>query len=152
MHDYLATEANEGAGALSPDGKWIAYWSDASGTPDLVVDSFPMPSGARRFQALTSTSAVSSLYNNRLWWDADGRSVLYPHFDAAVVELRSIDVRLQPVLVLENPRSLMELPADMYGVDYDVPRRRMLLAAPVGTPRSSLVVLQNWQRQLEAAN
>jgi hypothetical protein len=46
----------------------------------------------------------------------------------------------------------MKLTTDTYGVDYDAPRRRWLVAGPVGAPRSSLIVIQNWQRQLERVN
>jgi hypothetical protein len=150
MREYLATNANEGGGALSPDGKWIAYWSDASGTIDLVVDSFPVPSGARRVATLTSTSAGASMWGNPLWWADDGRSVLYMHFGTD--EVKSVDVRVEPALVLGSPRPVMKLIDDIYGVDYDAPRRRWMVAAPVGTPRSSLIVIQNWQRQLDGVN
>jgi hypothetical protein len=67
-------------------------------------------------------------------------------------EVKSVDVRLQPTLVLGSPRPVIKLADDMQGVDYDAPRRRWLVAGSVGTPRSSLIVIQNWQRILERVN
>ena len=37
----LATEANELEGRLSPDGRWLAYVSDAGGRPEVYVQPFP---------------------------------------------------------------------------------------------------------------
>ena len=65
--------------------------------------------------------------------------------------LRTVDVHFEPSLALGEPRTLMNLPAQGAGVDYDAPRRRFLLVLPVGTPKSSLIVIQNWQHMLEAA-
>jgi Tol biopolymer transport system component len=150
MKDYLATEANEGVPALSPDGQWIAYWSDASGTFDLVVDRFPVPSGARRVQTGAAASMGGSLWGCQVWWSADGRSLVFYRPDED--EVRAVDVRTGPSLSLGEPRMLVRLPADRYGIDHDAPRGRVLVATPVGTPRSSLIVIQNWQRQLESVN
>ncbi|HEX6791226.1 MAG TPA: protein kinase [Candidatus Krumholzibacteria bacterium] len=148
MKDYLATKANEGAPALSPDGHWIAYWSDATGTFDLVVDRFPTPAVARRVQ--TKSTAGGVVWNGQIWWSADGRSLVYQR--AGDAALGMVDVRFEPALALGEPRQLMNLSEDAYGIDYDAPRQRFLVAAPVGTPRSSLVVIQNWQRQLDSVN
>ena len=43
---YVSTEDggadwNEGAGALSPDGRWVAYPSDETGKDRFYVRSFP---------------------------------------------------------------------------------------------------------------
>ena len=36
---YLQTEFSEQGGEYSPDGKWIAYWSDESGTDEVYLRS-----------------------------------------------------------------------------------------------------------------
>ncbi|MHC4989638.1 MAG: protein kinase domain-containing protein, partial [Planctomycetota bacterium] len=46
--DYLTTPAVEMGGQLSADGKYIAYRSDATGTFEVYVDTFPTPTRARR--------------------------------------------------------------------------------------------------------
>jgi serine/threonine-protein kinase len=42
-----ATAANETSPALSPDGRWLAYVSDESGTPEVYVRPFPNTASGR---------------------------------------------------------------------------------------------------------
>ena len=150
MREYLATESNESTPALSPDGKWIAYWSDAAGTFDLVVDRFPAPGGGRRVQTGPFASGAGALWVGSVWWSADGRSLVYLRPDENT--MRVVDVRFEPALVLGEPRALLTVPEDRYGADYDAQRSRFLVATPIGAPRSSLIVIQNWQQQLNDVN
>jgi hypothetical protein len=38
---FLQTQFSEVAGQFSPDGRWVAYYSNLSGRPDVHVASFP---------------------------------------------------------------------------------------------------------------
>ena len=38
---YLATKQNEGVARFSPDGRWVAYHSDDTGSAEVYVQSFP---------------------------------------------------------------------------------------------------------------
>ena len=38
---YLRGPANESGGKISPDGRWLAYHSNETGTPEIYVQSFP---------------------------------------------------------------------------------------------------------------
>jgi Tol biopolymer transport system component len=149
MVDYLATPANEGAGAISPDGKWIAYWTDSAGTLDLVVDSFPVASGSRRISSGTLTTG-QALWSASVWWSDQGRSLIYWRVDSS--SLNILDVRTEPALELSNPRPLMRAPDDVYSMTWDRQNKRFLMSLPVGTPRPSLLVIQNWQRLIAEAN
>jgi eukaryotic-like serine/threonine-protein kinase len=42
---FLRTPFNETSGRISPDGHWMAYVSDESGTPEVYVTSFPNARG-----------------------------------------------------------------------------------------------------------
>ena len=42
---FLVTPFNEMAPAISPDGRWLAYMSDESGTVQIYVRPFPGPGG-----------------------------------------------------------------------------------------------------------
>jgi len=46
---WLQTSANEWAGRLSPDGRWMAYNSDESGQAEVYVQPFPGPGQVARF-------------------------------------------------------------------------------------------------------
>ncbi len=45
---FLSTPAGEGAPMFSPDGRWLAYNSNESGTPQVYVRPFPGPGGTWR--------------------------------------------------------------------------------------------------------
>jgi serine/threonine-protein kinase len=64
----LATAANESQAALSPNGRWLVYQSDESGTNEIYARSFPDTSG--RWQ-LSDAGGVEP------HWAVDGRSVYF---------------------------------------------------------------------------
>jgi len=64
----LATPANESRAVLSPDGRWMAYESDESGTAEVFVRSFRGPGG--RWQ-------LSEQGGGYPRWTADGRAVYF---------------------------------------------------------------------------
>src|SRR5262249_60078288 len=47
-YPVVHTEASEKAGTLSPDGRWLAYASDASDRYEVYVQSFPGGVGKRQ--------------------------------------------------------------------------------------------------------
>jgi len=65
---FLQTEFDEFQGQFSPDGKWIAYTSNESGTWQVYVRSFP-PSGGK-WQVSTAGGAQPQ-------WRRDGRELYY---------------------------------------------------------------------------
>jgi eukaryotic-like serine/threonine-protein kinase len=65
---FLETEFNEQQAQFSPDGKWIAYTSDESGTPEVYVQTFPASAGKWR---------VSTGGGFQPQWGRDGRELFY---------------------------------------------------------------------------
>ena len=65
---FLNSTSNEMQPRLSPDGKWIAYTSDESGTWEVYVQSFPA-GGAKR--------AISVGGGGEAHWTKDGREIVY---------------------------------------------------------------------------
>ena len=65
---YAATAADETAARVSPDGRWVAYTSDASGRPEVYLDSYPRP--GRRVM-------ISSGGGAHPVWRGDGRELYY---------------------------------------------------------------------------
>jgi serine/threonine protein kinase/Tol biopolymer transport system component len=133
----LQTEADENAGALSPDGHWLAYHSDESGRYEVYVQSFPGGSGRQR---------VST--GGGVWpqWRGNGKELYYRTPDD---NLMATPVSDQTSLVLGAPVALFEyrsagLPNQPY---YSVASdgQRFLLNAIVETETNSpLTVLVNW--------
>ncbi len=67
----LATRFNETGAQFSPDGKWIAYQSDASGQAEIYVQPFSVP--ARETQGLPVTNGGGRVAR----WRRDGKELFY---------------------------------------------------------------------------
>jgi hypothetical protein len=67
IREVKADEAIEFAGALSPDGKWLASTSDESGRAEVYVQAFPGPGS--RWQVSERGGYPT--------WSADGRELFY---------------------------------------------------------------------------
>ena len=75
---FLVTPANEAMGKLSPDGKCIAYASDALGPVEVFVQ--PFPKGPGRWQ-------VSTKGGYEPLWRRDGRELFYLSADQRVMSV-----------------------------------------------------------------
>jgi Tol biopolymer transport system component len=137
LEPYLVTPANEWIGLISPDGRWIAYSSDASGRYELYVDAFPQRREARR----VSNGGVSSYAA----WRGDGGELFYIAGDGRSV--MACDVRTSPALAIGAPHLLHELP-DVRGWAPMPSGDKFLVLQAVGERRSSLTLVQNWSEQL----
>jgi hypothetical protein len=65
---YTTAPFNQAFGALSPDGRSIAYASDESGQFDIYADSYPKPGSRAR---LTTNGGTEPR------WSADGRELYF---------------------------------------------------------------------------
>jgi Tol biopolymer transport system component len=73
---FRQTEFAEVAGSFSPDGRWVAYFSNESGEYEVYVAPFPGP--GRRWQVSTKSGAYPQ-------WRADGREIVYVQADGQVM-------------------------------------------------------------------
>jgi Tol biopolymer transport system component len=64
----VSTDFGEGNGRFSPDGRWIAYQSNQSGTGQIYIQPFP-PTGPR--------VRVSTTTGNNPAWSTDGKQLFY---------------------------------------------------------------------------
>jgi Tol biopolymer transport system component len=142
---FLVTPANEAHAKLSPDGKWIAYASDA--LDRVEVFDQPFPSGPGRWQVSTSGG-------DEPLWRRDGKELFY----------LSADRKLMAVAIHGNagrfeaaaPRELFSTPLappvltgnfGHYAVSAD--GQRFLLAAPVEEAPTPITVVVNWRAGLK---
>lgn len=78
---FLQTEFNEGWARFSPDGKWIAYSSNESGSWQVYVQSFPASGG--KWMISTDGGAQPQ-------WRRDGKELFYISADR---KLMAVDVK-----------------------------------------------------------
>ena len=142
----LATEFSETNASLSPDGRWLAYESNASGESEIYARPFPNIDDG---QWLISTAG-----GTRPLWGPDGRELFYLSRDGKLMTVR---VQTEPSFAPENPEVVLEghnfalgsSPGRAYDISPDG-KRFLVIQEPVGeTARTELILVQNWFQELE---
>jgi serine/threonine protein kinase len=141
---YLETPANEGSAVISPDGRSVAYISDASGRQELYIDGFPNHGAARRVATEGAVRRLSTDGSVGAWWRADGRELYF----GAGRTMFACDVKTQPEIEIGKPRVLFEAPKELQGVAPAPDGEKFFLLMPVGVNPSALTVVQHWAEQL----
>jgi eukaryotic-like serine/threonine-protein kinase len=141
---FLATPFNEVQGALSPDGRWMAYTSDESGQPEVYVQAFP--AGGGKLQ-------VSVRGGSEPKWRTDGKELFYIGPD---LKLMSVRVKSGSTLEAGVPSGLFEMPVPPFTPAYQnsyVPTPdgqrflvNILVQDPTPTP---ITVVLNWAAGLK---
>ncbi|MDA2924795.1 protein kinase, partial [Acidobacteria bacterium AH-259-L09] len=132
-----ATPFNEGNPRISPDGRWIAYESDESGTPgrEVYIQSFPEPGPKYRVSTRGGTQPV---------WSRDGKELFYI---GAGSTLMSVPIKPSgSSLEVGSPTPLFEtrLAPDHRSYDVSADGRFLLnvIAADLIAP---ITVILNWK-------
>ena len=135
-------ENKYGAG-LSPDGRWLAYFSNESGSPEIYVQGVNLssPNGGKW---MVSKGALGMAR-----WRADGKELLYLGSDGG---LMAIALTGGPVFQSSPPQMLFKLPPEfLRGGLADVSRdnQKILVSIPAQEgARQALSVVLNWQAGL----
>ena len=137
--------ASEIEPAVSPDGRWLAYASNESGTPEVYVRPFP-DAGSARWQ-------VSVAGGRDPVWSHSGRELFY---QSTTNRLMSIAVRPGATFSFDQPKPLFSTVAYVPGgavPPYDVSpddKRFLFLRETTPNDRNELIVIQNWTQELKA--
>jgi Tol biopolymer transport system component len=143
---YLQTDFAEQQGRFSPDGKWVAYASNESGTWQVYVQSFPASGG--KWQVSTNGGAQPQ-------WRRDGRELFYISSDR---KLMAVEVRgNRATFDAGDPKELYELRLQTVGlpgprnyfVAADDGRRFLVASAPDERITTPTVVALNWAADLK---
>jgi Tol biopolymer transport system component len=134
---FLSTPFNEQQGIFSPDGKWVAYQSDGSGSFEVYVRPFPGPGGEAQ---------VSAGGGHSPRWRADGKELYYisPDF-----KLMAVKVGVQGAAFTAGiPKSLFQTHINQATnrPQYDVSRdgRFLVLTDLPDTSTEPIHLLVNW--------
>lgn len=134
---FLGTEFNEGQPQFSPDGKWIAYFSEESGQLEVYVQSFPHAGG--KWQISTSGGRKPR-------WRKDGNELFYIASDW---KLMAVTVKTSPTFEAGTPQALFETPVRRVlslGSPYDVaPDGRFLFLLAQELSSSPIIGVLNWR-------
>ena len=141
----VATPAREVTPALSPDGKFLAYASDESGTSEIFVRPFPDVATARWQLSTSGGSAPIWAHSGKELFFRNGHNDLQV---AQVSESPTFTVGAQKPLFSLSPFTFGG-PVQQYGIAPDDKRFLMLretTAGEIGT----LIVSEHWFEELKA--
>ncbi len=131
--------------AVSPDGRWLAYASDESGTPEIYVRPFPDAASAR-WQVSTAGGASPV-------WSHSGKELFYRSNQDAIMTVAvhpgstfSFD---QPKTVVSTAQYITINPVPSFDVSPD-DKRFLLLRETAPNERNELIVVQNWTEEMKA--
>jgi Tol biopolymer transport system component len=141
---YLRTPFGEANGAISQDGRWMAYLSDESGRKEIYVQSFPTPGAKYR---VTSDGAGQIPQGRLVWWRADGKELLM--FGADGRKVLVADVQAGAEFHAGTPRVLLTLPKGFVAAAPTRDFERLLVSLPIDENASpSLTVVLDWTAAL----
>jgi Tol biopolymer transport system component/predicted Ser/Thr protein kinase len=129
---YVVTPFNERFGQVSPDGKWLLYVSDETGTPQAYVQAFPTPGSKRQ---VSRTGAAFGT------WSANGREIYLLRGDFSAV---SVPVIPGPEPRFGAPQELYRLPPNSQSWDVALDGR-FLATVPAQRIVPGISVAVNWR-------
>ena len=145
MVPLVKSPAREGYPALSPDGKWLAYASDESGTFEIYVRPFPDVSSARW--------QVSTAGGSAPLWSHSGKEIFFRNNRN---ELVAAEISTTPSFTVTSQRALFALgpyvftgPVQQYAVSADDKSFLMMRETTTGET-GLLVVSEHWFEELKA--
>jgi len=131
---FVQTPFSDWGAKFSPDGRWIAYISDASGQYEVYVRPFPGPG---------SQWQISTGGGEEPVWSHDGKEIFYRNG----TKWMAVDVKTTSEFSVTPPRLLFTGPyVNVPGPSYDVgpDGRFVLIEGPPEAPVTHLNVVLNW--------
>jgi hypothetical protein len=155
---YLETPFRKAHAQVSPNGKWLAFTTNETGTDQIVIQSFPDATLRRR-----PVTASGGTFPR---WRRDGRELFYL---AADRKLMAVQIKDEVTMALGETTALFptELPSgtlavpQLTGFPYDVanngqrfllitPRQSATVAAPAATESVPFNAVLDWTTLLPA--
>ena len=147
---FLESRFNPTHAEFSPDGKWMAYVSNESGSPAVYVQPYPGPGEKIRISTSGGTEPI---------WTANGKELLYRSFTSSGLGFFSAAIRSLSPFRVDTPRLLFEAKFGDYdsttptrGWDVSADGQRFLLVRPAGPAEKPVTVVHvvlNWAEELK---
>jgi Tol biopolymer transport system component len=133
---FLQSTSNETMGRFSPDGRWIAYVSNASGKEEVYVVPFPGPGGEWQISTAGGRAPI---------WTRGGREIVY---QAPGDEIMAVEVTTSPAFQAGIPKVLFQThlrppPGRQFDVTSDG-ERFLVNLKPGDQVSDPITLVQNW--------
>ena len=135
VSDYVENQAR-----VSPNGRWIAFVTDESGSNQVVVQPFAAPGARVQVSSNGGTEPVWSRDGRRLFYRANKKFVAATVTTAAAFAVTSRDVLFDDRFV--------SAPAPHANYDVSPDGKRFLVLEPVDDPQ--IFVVHNWATEVRA--
>jgi DNA-binding winged helix-turn-helix (wHTH) protein/Tol biopolymer transport system component len=137
-HPYLQTEFQEGLGRVSPNGKWLAYFSNETKQSEIYIMTFPNSGGKWKISTGGGVYPV---------WSRDGKQLFYVSANSKMMAVDIKGTGVNPELGVPQP--LFDVRPSNAG--FDVAKDgRFLIPTPVEqTSAAPITVVVNWMAGLK---
>jgi Tol biopolymer transport system component len=142
---FFQSATDDVSPCFSPDGHWIAYRSNESGSTEIYVQTFPASGGKWPVSTKGGLNPV---------WRHDGQQLFYISPEG---KLMAVDVKTSSNFELGVPKVLFDVltarttAASAYAVSTDG-QRFLFISGKAETNPSSLAVVVNWPSELKTEN
>ena len=139
---FLATSSLETNPRFSPDGRWIAYESDESGSRQIHVRPYPGPGPSVR---ISTDGGWTPL------WSHDGTEIIYqkPKEIWSVAVTANVQFKTsEPKLLFKEPFMLDSPWDNSVDISADGTRFLMVRKPPEANPERRLVYVPNWSDEV----
>jgi serine/threonine-protein kinase len=141
---WLTTPFSDEGGRLSPNGHWLAYATNQTGSFELWVRPFPGPGAPVR---------ISSNGGRKPLWSQDGKEIFFengPRLLSARVLAEEPDFRTAPPQILfEGGFKRDDLDPDIRYMDVAPDGRFLMVEAAEQPDSASMIVAPHWDRELK---
>ena len=138
---FLKTTSAELLGAISPDGRWLAYLSDETGRFEVYVQSFPVP--GHKVQVTTSGTAGARSSQPVTWWRRDGRQLAVLNADGT--RILGMDIEPGPDFRIGPPKVIATARPQAITMTWTADLQRALTIVPEsGAAAWSLTFVRPW--------
>jgi len=148
---FLHSEFAELAARFSPDGRWVAYYSNRSGQTEIYVQPFhPDDPSAPSPEFVISKGGAIGMPR----WRADGKEIYYLSRDS---KFMAVDISTSPSFHAGEPKMLFVAPAGFVRgntpgafADASPDGKRFLMALPlaVNSAQQQFTAVMNWTGML----
>ncbi len=144
-YTLLVSDFDEENGEISPDGRWLAYQSQASGRYEIYIRPFPNVDSGRW--------PISTSGGTRPLWAPDGDELYY--FTSGG-ELMAVPLQTRPTLSAGRPDPVLQQQypvGESAGPNYDISadgQRFLMIKDDDSAQPTQLVLVENWFEELQA--
>jgi Tol biopolymer transport system component len=135
---YLQTEFQEGQAKISPNGKWLAYYSNETKRNEVYIMTFPNPGG--KWQISTNGGTIPI-------WSRDGKQLFYTNGNKMMeVEIKGTGTTPEPGV----PQPLFDVRLGANNPSFDVSKdgRFLIPIAVEQATAAPITVVVNWMAGL----